>query len=286
MLTDIFRGHRKLTVMKDSLHNWPELWMEVYIEGDKSEQAAFAEMLVRGHCSKAKDPESADLVIFTGGPDVNPIYYDEDKHPETSFDSRRDETDLKLYELCLEKGIPMLGVCRGAQFLHVMNGGKLFQHVDNHNGDHNIWDLKENRLIHGVSSVHHQMCISNRAGGMEVLATANIANNRWKNPTENVVGNMEDIEAFFYRDTCCLGVQGHPEYRGYAGFAKWTMEKLYQYIVTNPDIELTEKFPKVRRLKKEFLEERNARWAKETLGTVEDEVYTNKVTNATEETVH
>lgn len=276
---------RRVTIMKDSLHSYPELWMEVYVAGDKSEQAQFAELLVRGSCTKADSPEKADLVIFTGGPDVNPIYYDETPHPTTHFNSRRDEEDMKLYEICLDQGIPMLGICRGAQFLHVMNGGKLFQDIDGHMGDHNIWDKKAQRIIHGVSSVHHQSCMPNRSGGMEIIAEFNRSTKRWINDKDYSTGQLPDIEAFFYRDTCCLGIQGHPEYRGYNSFGKWSMEKLYEYIVVNPDIELRDR---VRRIKLDVLAERAERWKKE-IDKLDDDIpfdTPTTVKNTTEETVH
>lgn len=244
---------RSITLMRDTNLLFPELWLEVYVEGDAVEQAAFAEMFIRAKCTKADHPTNADLVVFTGGSDVNPVYYGEDKHPSTFFAPQRDVEDMKLYELCYNEGIPMFGVCRGAQFLHVMNGGKLFQDVDNHVGDHPIWDSRKKKMINRVSSVHHQACISNRENGMEVIADSFKSTTRWKNPHDKVIGNMADIEAFFYRDTCCLGVQGHPEYRGYFEFLKWTLEQIQDLIVENPDLELRDK---CRRIKRDILEER------------------------------
>lgn len=248
----------RVSLLRNNCLEYPELWMEVFIAGDKHEERAFAEMFVQARCSKADDPLKADFVVFTGGADVNPIYYDEERHPLTRIDSRRDEEDLKLYELCLNNGIPMFGVCRGAQFLHVMNGGKLYQDVDNHVGDHAMWDTKANKIIRKVSSVHHQMCIRNPTGGMIVLADSGKATKRWKNPTDTAHGSHMDVEAFFYRDTCCLGVQGHPEYKGYNEFMKWTLDQINELIVCNPDVELVDRY---RRLKLDVREMRDKKWA-------------------------
>ena len=163
-----------VTIVRDTLTERPELWLDVCIIGDRYEQNAFAEMLVPARCSKKELPEDADVVIFTGGIDVNPALYGEDAHPSVTFDTRRDEADMVVYQQCIEQGIPMFGVCRGAQFLHVMNGGKLNQDVDNHNGDHGMWDPKDRRFIDKISSVHHQMVIPNPDGGMIVLHDAHI----------------------------------------------------------------------------------------------------------------
>src|SRR3546814_18138869 len=55
----------------------------------------------------------------------------------------------------------MFGICRGAQFLHVMNKGALWQHVEGHAGpDHYIYDLNDDCLVI-ATSLHHQMLALN-----------------------------------------------------------------------------------------------------------------------------
>lgn len=213
--------------------DYPEIYFEVFIAGDQWEHRMFADMFSRARCTKAKSPQEADLVIFTGGPDVSPDLYGEKPHPSTKTDQKRDCEDMVLYDLCITEGIPMFGVCRGAQFLHVMNGGKLYQDVDGHMGDHSIYCQDEKKVITKVSSVHHQMCIKNDE--MKVLADSSKAKHRALNPDENVDGTFCDVEAFFYRSTCSLGVQGHPEYRGFDEYTAWCLTKIKEYIVENPD---------------------------------------------------
>lgn len=234
---------RKVTLLKDHLLTFPSLYFDVYVAGDKYEEAAFAEMFIRADCKKATDPLEADLVVFTGGPDVNPIYYDENPHSTTSWDCKRDEEDVKLYELCYANGIPMLGICRGAQFLHVMQGGKLYQDIDNHTGDHDMYAYgkggQTGRTLK-VSSVHHQCVIDSPHLGMVILGDSHGATKRWRNDKDFVEGTMGDIEAFFYPDACIIGIQGHPEYRGYNAFADWTLKVLNDYIIENPDVEMVQ----------------------------------------------
>jgi len=243
-------GARKVTVMRDSSLPYPELWLDVYVAGDSYDQIAFADLFVRASCRRARTPEKADLVVFTGGVDVDPSLYGEEKYHTTHFDKKRDEMDMNLYKTCLEEGIPMFGVCRGAQFLHVMNGGKLYQDVDNHTGDHGMWDVRAKKMIQNVSSVHHQSCIPNKEGGMELLAEAFKSKVRWMAPNKKEDKSSNDVEAFFYRDTCCFGVQGHPEYRGYYNFARWTLDQLYDLVVTNPDVHIKDR---MHRLKPDIL---------------------------------
>lgn len=225
--------NRMVTVIKDHGLEYPELYLEVFIAGDPFEDAAFAEMFARSRCTKAKSLEEADVCVFTGGVDVDPALYGEERHKSTRFDVNRDSADINTFLFCVERGIPMFGVCRGAQFLHVMMGGKLYQDVDNHHTAHPIFDVKAKTTIERASSVHHQMVIAQK--GMEIMATANVARNRWKNPKDNQIGMQADIEAFFYREACIFGVQGHPEYAGYNFYTVWCLKQMNELFLLNPD---------------------------------------------------
>lgn len=227
-------------VMKDHVLDFPELWFAVHVLGPPEDTRGFATLFGRAMCRKAESIEKADLVVFTGGPDVDPAYYGEKPHMTTYNHPERDYQDIAAYMTCLEQGIPMTGVCRGAQFLAVMNGYKLFQDVNNHNGDHAMWDVQQKMMIERVSSVHHQQVIPGE--GMEILGVAHKSTKRWKNDKDyqeavDLSRPFTDLEAYFIADTCCLGVQGHPEYRDYNAFAKWYLEMLYSYITLNPNLE-------------------------------------------------
>lgn len=249
---NVIRTHT-VRLMKDFAIEVPQLWMDVYVEGDRSEQVAFANWLSRSSCHRAHSPDVADVVIFTGGDDVDPQLYGRTRHPQTFIDSNRDKREMELYLYCLENGIPMLGICRGAQFLHVMNGGSLYQHVDGHNGKHQIFDLVRRRHIGPASSVHHQMCRPNPKGGMLLIADALQSTERWLDADEKETGRQADIEAFFYRESVCLGFQGHPEYSGYAEYTVWCLEQMNEYLINNPDLEIRNRY---RRVKEDLLKER------------------------------
>lgn len=68
----------------------------------------------------------ADLVCFTGGADVSPSLYGEE-NISSHCDPARDVYEQSVYEAYLSAGTPMVGICRGGQFLNVMNGGKMIQ---------------------------------------------------------------------------------------------------------------------------------------------------------------
>jgi putative glutamine amidotransferase len=69
-------------------------------------------------------------LMISGGPDVHPSAYGEEPHPALG----PTEPDLDAFELELlrradERGLPILGICRGEQLLNVARGGTLFQDV-------------------------------------------------------------------------------------------------------------------------------------------------------------
>jgi gamma-glutamyl-gamma-aminobutyrate hydrolase PuuD len=232
-------NYREVQVHRDTSMAYPELWLQVYIAPDNPlEHVLFRELFVRARCFEAQTPDEADLVVFGGGSDVSPHLYgieDGDNHPKVQSDIERDNQDITLYVECVSKGIPMFGVCRGAQFLHVMNGGKLFQHVNNHYGQHSMVDVGTGEVIQKISSSHHQMCSTNISGGMQVLGHSHgVSSERWLD--EDLVHKdayNNDIEAFWYPETGCLGVQGHPEYRGYHEYAVWCLNQINDKFVVS-----------------------------------------------------
>lgn len=69
-----------------------------------------------------------DGFLFTGGQDVSPAVYGAEKLPccgETC--PARDAMEGKLLELALEADKPILGICRGIQFMNAALGGTLYQ---------------------------------------------------------------------------------------------------------------------------------------------------------------
>ena len=150
-----------------------------------------------------------DLIQFTGGEDVDPSYYGQTKHPRTFSNPRRDAEEAGIfYEW--QGHLPMAGICRGGQFLNVMNGGTMWQHVNNHGltKTHDALCLVT-ETVYQVTSTHHQMMIPSING--KVLLTANLSTVREDADTV-IEGVGTDIEAVYYGDTQSLCFQPHPEY--------------------------------------------------------------------------
>lgn len=152
-------------------------------------------------------PETVDFAVFTGGADVSPHLYGESPRPETNTDPRRDFREKHLFDTLKRRNIPMVGICRGAQFLNVMNGGKMNQHVERHTAPHR---MKLNMMLGEmpneiqVNSTHHQMMEVPKNG--QVLAyTSDLA----------FKGETVEPEVVFFPETKSLCVQYHPEMLGF-----------------------------------------------------------------------
>lgn len=77
-----------------------------------------------------------DGLILSGGADVDPARYRADPHERTGAPrTDRDAFEAALLEAAIDAGLPLLGICRGAQVINVELGGTLIQHLPDLVGD-------------------------------------------------------------------------------------------------------------------------------------------------------
>jgi len=159
-----------------------------------------------------------DGLLLSGGGDISPWLYGEQASPAmATMDLARDQWELALYAAAVNRGIPILGICRGCQVINVANGGTLYQDLPSQlreSGGHSF-DVPMDEPAHYINivpgsrlsrmfptarvlanSFHHQ-AIKDVAAGFGISARA----------LDGVVEGIE-IEA----DTSFIvGVQFHPE---------------------------------------------------------------------------
>lgn len=155
----------------------------------------------------------SDVVVLTGGADINPSIYGEEPQRGTYFSTERDEVDLRAAELGLKAGKFLAGICRGAQLLNcVPNGGTLWQDVRGHQGYHPVFDFVEKKWYPSIISVHHQQMIPTKEA--VVVAAANQA--KWKTSPGQLYqrsdDELNDAEVVWYPKTKSLCFQAHPEF--------------------------------------------------------------------------
>jgi putative glutamine amidotransferase len=73
--------------------------------------------------------EPLDGLIISGGNDIGAEHYGGDVRAEVNNDPERDELEISWIRRALRGGLPMLGICRGAQLINVVLGGTLYQDI-------------------------------------------------------------------------------------------------------------------------------------------------------------
>lgn len=182
----------------------------------------------RQTCNKLLD--ELDAILFMGGGDIEAKWFGCKQSPLAGVPNQhRDEFELLLFELALERRLPVMGICRGHQLINIGLGGDLYQDLPseypsvterltsqdtytteliNHSrpdsewaGVHDIEIVPESRLykilqhttVH-VNSTHHQAI---RRLGRTLHVSARSAD-----------GVIEAIESDYYP---IASVQFHPE---------------------------------------------------------------------------
>ncbi len=159
-----------------------------------------------------------DGLIISGGKDIPPVLYGEDKHPDTDpLPEERPLFEIALVRLFRELDKPVLGICYGCQLLNVAFGGTLIQDIPSQIGNgvkhrrqsasephaRHVVTIREGSLLRRILgkaeveivSSHHQ-AVRKPADGLQVTATA----------PDGVVEAIELEDARFF-----VGVQWHPE---------------------------------------------------------------------------
>ena len=94
-----------------------------------------------------------DGIIFTGGNDISPSYYDEEPEEKIGLlEPRRDRQEILLFKkLFNETSMPILGICRGMQLINVAMGGSLYQHINDDAAkvNHTLTDKPKDHKAHG-----------------------------------------------------------------------------------------------------------------------------------------
>lgn len=157
--------------------------------------------------------EAFDGFILGGGNDIDPAVYGGDPSESPNVDPIRDEFELAVLDLADRLGVPVLGICRGAQLINVHAGGRL--HADlslirrqtSNRGTllpRKRISIRPDSMLHEflgrtatrVNSLHHQAV---RETGRNLVVSAR--------DRDDIVQGIESTAG-----PLRLGVQWHPEY--------------------------------------------------------------------------
>lgn len=150
-------------------------------------------------------------LLLPGGGDITPAFYGERNHGSADIDTELDILQLQAFDLAVQTGMPVLGICKGLQIINVGLGGTLVQDLEPDMGERHRYD--EGDKYHGsvierdswlyslyggeatVNSAHHQ-AIARLGKGLSVASRC---------PLDGC------IEAIGHESLPVVGVQWHPE---------------------------------------------------------------------------
>ncbi|NVO26151.1 gamma-glutamyl-gamma-aminobutyrate hydrolase family protein [Donghicola sp. C2-DW-16] len=187
---------------------FPLVALNVWFAGGKA---------VRWGAGRPADLDAVDGVIIGGGDDISPDIYGGQIVASARLDPERDALERGLVEATHDRGMPVLGICRGSQMINVARGGTLHQDaygvyrssrkIRTILPRKEIWIDDNTRLsrIAGlqpmtVNSLHTQ-AVDRLGRGLRVAA-------------RDTGGMIQAIESV--REPFALGVQWHPEHLIYA----------------------------------------------------------------------
>ena len=159
----------------------------------------------------SKNTDKFKLVMFTGGEDVCPAFYNHSSPKKyCGYNIGRDLAEKEVFITALEYNIPMTGICRGSQFLNVMSGGWLMHHITNHGFTHEMTTLLGETFQ--VTSTHHQMCVPSTDGFIIGFAAEKRSKIYIGDSDLPVDYTGPETEAIYYPNNQIFAVQYHPEY--------------------------------------------------------------------------
>lgn len=160
--------------------------------------------------------EVVDGLVLSGGGDIDPARYGGEPHPTLYLvDPERDQFELQLARVAVERPVPTLGICRGSQVLNVAWGGDLVPHLPEDAGA-----SVRHRLPPRVPS-DHPVRVDPASQLATVLGSTELWVRSWHHQAVRRVapgwravawapdGTVEAVER--EQPGCALGVQWHPE---------------------------------------------------------------------------
>ncbi|MEX0605968.1 MAG: type 1 glutamine amidotransferase [Marinobacter sp.] len=159
------------------------------------------------------DASLLDGLVLSGGTHVHPERYGQEPEIKARYDSQRDTTDMALLKSAEQLGLPVLGICRGAQLINIYRKGSLCQ---------NVTPLRVNTRHRALLLPLQTVRVVQNSRIAEIIRGPSIGANRIHSQTIKQLGRQlrvvaVDNDLFVQaientKGQWLMGVQWHPEY--------------------------------------------------------------------------
>lgn len=153
-------------------------------------------------------------IVLSGGNNISPVLYKGKNKFTDDCSAARDRTEKTILSFAINKKIPILGICRGLQFINVYFGGKLIQDIRELPG-----------AGHFPGNKSHSVMIVDKSLG-DILKKQKQKVNSFHNQGVNFDCLAKPLKAFaisddnaliegvYHQDLPIVGIQWHPERKG------------------------------------------------------------------------
>ncbi|WP_226941778.1 gamma-glutamyl-gamma-aminobutyrate hydrolase family protein [Pseudooceanicola spongiae] len=186
---------------------FPLIWLNLALAGARA---------LRWDDAADIDLERVDGIVIGGGDDIAPSLYGTEIVARVTLDPARDRMEQSLLAEALQRNLPILGICRGAQMLNVVLGGTLHQNAFGVYSSRKYSTILPRRTV----SVRRDTHLAHIAGTapMRVNALHSQAVNRLgrdlRIAATDEAGMVQAVERT--SEPFAIGVQWHPEHLFYA----------------------------------------------------------------------
>ncbi len=184
-----------------------EIWRKNYYAALEACGAKTFPLIAEEDLDNIKD---LDGIVIPGGVDINPAIYGKENEGSVDIDDALDAFEWKVLEKAVALKKPILGICRGLQFVNVYFGGTLIQDMEHKNFHTKMGTKDRSHAVHTeqgtfLYEAHHKtniMVTSAHHQAIDVLGKGLLA-----------VAASDDqiLEAIEHESLPIICVQWHPE---------------------------------------------------------------------------
>lgn len=160
-----------------------------------------------------------DGVLFAGGNDITPKFYQQEVTHSEQMSEARDEWEIELMQQVRARGLSTLAICRGMQLLNVSRGGSLHQDilktVPGASSHRSSDEAKDSTFLAHTLKIKEGTKLARHVGSQEIRANSHhhqavdklgdaLVVTAWAE--DGIVEAIEDPSAEFV-----IGIQAHPE---------------------------------------------------------------------------